>query len=109
MKALQKANILNPRPLPVANKTAGKKTDISLHYTNDIKEKAIYVFGPFMQKYNYSFPEKWGNVRVPTTSKFYFLLLSFLRKINQKYFKKHPKNRGLKGTIYGDIQRKKTN
>ena len=107
LKALQKANILNPRPLPVANKTVGKKSDVSLYYTNDIKEKAIYVFGPFMQKYNYSFPEKWGKVRVPTTSKCYFLVLGFLRKINQKYFKKHPKNKGLKGTIYGDIQRKK--
>lgn len=107
VKALQKARVLSPRALPVANKTVGKKTDISLYYTEEIKEKAIYIFGPFLEKYNYSFPETWGQVKVPIISKFYFMILGFLRKINQKYIKKHPKNVGLKGTIYGDIQRKK--
>ena len=107
IKALQKANVLNPSPLPVANKTAGKKRDILLYYTDEVKERAIYIFGPFLEKYNYSFPEKWGKVIIPIKSKIYFIILGFLRKINQKYFKKHPKNIGLKGSIYGDIQRKK--
>ena len=37
VKALQKAKVLTPRALPVANKTAGKKRDISIYYTDEIK------------------------------------------------------------------------
>ena len=107
LTALQKAGAVNLRPLPVANKTVGKKQEISEYYTDDIKEKAISVFGPFLEKYNYSFPEAWGKVQLPIKSRLQFIALSILRKINQKYFKKHPKKFGLQGTIYGDIQREK--
>jgi len=105
--ALKKAGVSNPKPLPVANKTAGKKNDLLSYYTNDIKEISIAVFGPFLEKYNYSFPEVWGEVKIPLKSKLEFLILGVLRNINQKYFKKHTEKIGLKGTIYGDIQRDK--
>ena len=98
---------MDPKLLPVANKTVGKKKDILSYYTRDIKEISIAVFGPFLQKYNYSFPEAWGVVKVPLKSKIEFLLLGFLRKINQKYFKKHKQKIELEGTIYGDMQRDK--
>ena len=88
MLALKKAGISNPKPLPVANKTVGKNNDLLTYYTNDIKEISIAVFGPFLEKYNYSFPEEWGAVKIPFKSKLEFLVLGVLRKINQKYFKK---------------------
>ena len=75
------------------------------YYTDDIKEKAIFIFGPFLEKYKYSFPEAWGKVQVPIKSWLQFRGLGILRKINHKYFKKHPKKIGLHGTIYGDMQR----
>jgi hypothetical protein len=102
---LKKAGVTNPRPLPVANKTAGKKQDISEYYTDEIKEKAISVFGPFLEKYNYSFPQAWGKVRPSIKSRVQFRLLAVLRKINQQYFKKNTEKFGLQGTIYGDMQR----
>ena len=105
--ALKKAGVRNPKPLPVANKTAGKKNDILAYYTNDIKEISIAVFGPFLDKYNYSFPEEWGVVKTPLKSKLEFLILGVLRKINQKYFKTHTEKIDLEGTIYGDMQRHK--
>ena len=105
--ALKKAGVIEPKLLPVANKTVGKKKDILAYYTRDIKEISIAVFGPFLQKYNYSFPEAWGVVKVPLKSKIEFLILGFLRKINQKYFKKHKQKIELEGTIYGDMQRDK--
>ena len=107
--ALKKAGISNPKPLPVANKTVGKKNDLLSYYTDDIKEISIAVFGPFLKKNNYLFPELWGVVKVPLKSKFEFLILGVLRKINQKYFKKHTEKIGLEGTIYGDIQIDKLN
>jgi len=105
--ALKKAGVSNPKPLPVANKTVGKKNDLLGYYTNDIKGISIAVFGPFLEKYNYSFPEEWGVVKTPLKSKLEFLVFGVLRKINQKYFKKHTEKIGLEGTIYGDIQRDK--
>ena len=105
--ALKKAGVSNPKPLPVANKTAGKRNDLLGYYTNDIKEISIAVFGPFLEKYNYSLPKEWGEVKIPLKSKLEFLILGVLRKINQKYFKKHTEKIGLEGTIYGDIQRDK--
>ena len=105
LTALKKAGVTNPRPLPVANKTVGKKKDVSEYYTDEIKEKAISVFGPFLEKYNYSFPEAWGEVRSPIKSRLQFRALGVLRKLNQRYFKKNTEKFGLQGTIYGDIQR----
>jgi len=105
--ALKKAGVSNPKILPVENKTEGKQKDILEYYTNDIKKTSISVFGPFFEKYNYSFPEEWGEVKIPLKSKFQFLILGVLRKINQKYFKKYTEKIGLEGTIYGDMQRDK--
>ena len=87
--ALKTAGVETPRPLPVANKTTGKKQDILRYYTDDIKERAIAVFGPFIEKNNYSFPNEWKGVKTPLKSKIQFWILGILRKINHKYFKKH--------------------
>ena len=107
--ALEKAGIENPKPLPVANKTAGKSNDLSLYYTDEIKEHAIYVFAPFLEKYGYNFLTKWGEVKTPFLSSINFKILGFLRKINQKYFRKHSDIIAREGTIYGDMIRRKTN
>ncbi|MDB0027237.1 hypothetical protein N9D80_01615 [Flavobacteriales bacterium] len=107
--ALEKAGIKSLKPLPVANKTAGKKKDLSLYYTDEIKEQAIYVFAPFLEKYGYNFLTKWGQIKTPISSSIKFKILGFLRKINQKYFKKHSDRIGMEGTIYGDMQRGKLN
>jgi len=105
--ALKKAGISNPKPLPFANKTAGKKSDILSYYTKDIKEISIAVFGPFLEKHNYSLPKEWGEVKIPLKSKLEFIILGVLRKINQKYFKRNREEAELEGTIYGDMQRNK--
>jgi hypothetical protein len=46
--------------LPVVNKTTGKE-DYLKYYTPDIRERSIYIFGPFMQQWGYEFPKEWGN------------------------------------------------
>lgn len=107
--ALRKVGVIQPRELPVANKTTGKKLDIIEYYTEDIKERAIFVFGPFLEKYNMPFPKEWGQIRISKKSAFQFKVLSILRKVYYRYFKKHSKKTGLKGTIYGAIERKKKN
>jgi len=105
--ALKKAGINNPSPLPVANKTVGKGKELSLYYTDEIRDRAILVFGPFMQKYGYNFPDNWGKVRVSKIKIAQFRVMSILRNLNEQYIKKKYSNRkSIPGTIYGDIQRK---
>jgi len=102
--ALKKAGVDNPRPLPAANRTLGKNKDLMSYYTPEIKKRALYVFGPFFEKYNYSFPESWGENKPTLYSRLIFKLALFLRNIREDFFitKNH---KSLKGTIYGDIQR----
>jgi len=104
--ALEKAGINNPSPLPVANKTAGKKKELSFYYTDEVRDRAISVFGPFMKKYGYKFPDNWGKVRISKIKIAQFRVMSILRKLNEQYIKKPLTRKSLPGTIYGDIQRK---
>ncbi len=104
--ALQKAGIKNPKKLPVANKTEGKNQNLSEYYTKEIKNQAISVFGPFLKKYNYDFPENWGKVRVPLKSIILFNILAFFRRLFYPY-KKQIKRKSISGSIYGDIQRER--
>ena len=107
--ALNKVGVEAPFPLPVANKTAGKKNYLSEYYTQEIRKKAIYVFGPFLAKYNYSFPEKWGAINIPLLSTIQFKIMGVFRRVNEKFIKKHSGRKSIFGTIYGDIQRKEPN
>jgi hypothetical protein len=81
---------------------------LSEYYTQEIRKQAIYVFGPFLAKYNYSFPENWGTINVPLLSAFKFKITGFLRRINEKFIKKHSGRKSISGTIYGDIQREES-
>lgn len=106
--AMKKAGVKNPRPLPVANKTAGKKDDLLEYYTDEIKEKAIFVFAPFLEKHNYSFPESWKNTSPSFKSRIQFRVLGVLRELYYKHVKSFPKNNSIEGSIYGEMQKKET-
>lgn len=105
--ALKKAGINNPPPLPIANKTEGKEKELSFYYTEEIKQRTISVFGPFMEKYKYRFPDNWGDIHIKLTRKIQFKLLRGMRNINELFFKKYSKRKSLPGTIYGDMQRQR--
>ena len=102
--ALTKAGIENPKDLPVENKTSGKKNEISEYYTSEIQDRAVFVFGPFLEKYGYKFPENWDNKNIPFSAFVLFRIGSFIRKWKWK-LKKHSKRKSIKGSIYGDMQR----
>lgn len=105
LEVLTQIGIKDALPLKVLNKTKGKrKIDITAYYTDDIKKKAIFVFGPFMRKYNYEFPILWGNVEISLFSRIYFKSLSLLMRINQKYFKSYKNKIDREGTVFGDIK-----
>ena len=93
LKALTNAGVENPSPLPVANKTEGKEKELSFYYSHEVRDRAISVFGPFMQKYDFDFPNNWENVNIPLISIIRFNVLGIIRKINEWSLKKYTKRK----------------
>jgi hypothetical protein len=106
IEALRLAGIESPNPLPVLNKTVGKTKDIRYYYTEKIKKRAIYIFGPFFKKYDYKFPKEWGEVHISKFSIIHFRVLGFMRRYNEKYFKKYSFRKSIRESVYGKLQRK---
>jgi len=77
---LQKLNIEPVRDLPTLNKTEGKQ-DYTNYYTPEIQKRAVFVFGPFMDKWGYSFPDDWNVKRTPLSSTILFSLLGIRRNL----------------------------
>lgn len=67
--ALQRIGIEPVRPLPVVNATPGRDRDFTEYYTPRAIQRAVWVFGPYMEDWGYPFPESWGTVRVPRWSR----------------------------------------
>lgn len=68
------------RSLPTINKTAGRKEDYLSYYTPDIQSRAIWVFGPYMQRWGYDFPTDWEEGRLLWLSELQFHVLGVLRR-----------------------------
>jgi hypothetical protein len=60
------------RPVPVQNKTAQRRADWRSYYTPAIIPQAKRQFGPFMRKWDYVFPEEWGESKVDWPSELRF-------------------------------------
>lgn len=59
-KVLRELNISQVRPVPITNKTEGRKTkSFEEHYTPGMINKAQKICGPYMKKWNYNFPDGW--------------------------------------------------
>ena len=107
LTALKFCGIKNPTPLPVANKTIGKDASWEKYYLEEIRNHAVYVFGPFMQRYGYDFPKSWEQTKISFYSKILYKLISLLKNIKHTLIKRSNKQLSLEGTIYGDMQRNK--
>ncbi len=79
-ECLRKIGVEPVRPLPAKNVTVGKRADPIALYTPEVRRAVIRNFGPFMQKWGYSFPEDWGDVRVPLHRRWLFELCAIPRR-----------------------------
>lgn len=84
-KTLEKIDIEQIRPLPVRNKTRKKGRNISQLFTPDVRHRAVYIFSPFMQKWNYSFPFDTTNIKISFMSKVLYQLLGKVRSYYWTY------------------------
>ncbi len=64
--ALNTLGIEKVRDLPQANKTA-EKTKVFWDYyeTDKAKKHAKFIFGPYMKRWGYDFPESWNKFKIP--------------------------------------------
>ncbi|MGA0104437.1 MAG: hypothetical protein ACO3LH_12095, partial [Steroidobacteraceae bacterium] len=56
------------RSLPAVNVTSKQGPSFWDHYKRpDVRRRAIWVFGPYMKKWGYEFPDEW-QVTAPTSA-----------------------------------------
>jgi hypothetical protein len=84
-RLLQQLGIEQRRPLPTVNPTAEKERHFSAYYTPDVYDHARWIFGPFMKKWGYSFPPKWGTAPIPRSSQVLFRALTIYRRLRWRY------------------------
>lgn len=85
--ALRQVGIEPVRKLPVRNATPGRDRDWERHYTPGAIRRAVWVFGPYMKAWGYSFPESWGPVRVPWWSFLLYRVAHVIRSVYWKHFR----------------------
>ena len=70
-RVLEKLGLQQLRPLPVVNesKRSGAVAD---YYKPELRAQAVRVFGPFMRKWEYEFPDDWGDPQTPLVSRLRF-------------------------------------
>jgi hypothetical protein len=84
---LSQMGITPVRDLRARNVTPGRDRDWASHYTGGAIRRAVWVFGPYMQLWGYSFPEAWGDLPVPMWSRLLFRVAHAFRSIYWKYFR----------------------
>lgn len=86
-RALRQMGIEPLRSLPVLNATPGRDSDWTSYFTPNAIRRAIWVFGPYMRRWGYSFPPSWGDVRVPIWSEVLYRAAHIFRSIYWRYFR----------------------
>ena len=59
--ALRKLGLEPVRPLPVVNKTGGRKKEFWSYYEPEAQRRAQWVFGPYFRRWGYEFPAEWSH------------------------------------------------
>ena len=82
---LNSLSISQKRPIPMLNKTEGKEQTFWDFYTPEIIPRAKRIFGPFMEKWDYSFPESWGNYNHTSLDNMKLEAINVIRKPLWRY------------------------
>lgn len=84
---LRQIGITPVRELPVRNATPGRDPAWERHYTPGAIRRAVWVFGPYMERWGYTFPASWGAVRVPRWSRLLYWIAHAFRSVYWTYFR----------------------
>jgi hypothetical protein len=73
------------RSLPVINATGGRARDFADYYTPEIIPHAMAIFGPYMKRWGYAFPEGWGEPRITAATRVRFALFNAFRLVYWRF------------------------
>lgn len=86
-KLLKILSIDQKSPLPGLNKTKNKEKSYLDYYTPETIGQAKKIFGPFMIKNGFEFPEHWGSVKITRFDLLNYYFWSFIRKFYYIYLR----------------------
>ncbi len=86
-EALQRMGIELLRPLPQFHKThARKSTDLNDFYKSDkARNRAKKNYGIYMEKWNYTFPQEWGEHNISALTRFHHSLANYMRRLYWRF------------------------
>ena len=79
-EVLRRLRLPQVRPLPLVNKTQREGSDPTAYFSADVRDRAVWAFGPMMRYWGYHFPASWDVDRVPWTSWVGFYVASAVRR-----------------------------
>jgi hypothetical protein len=88
-EALKRIRVKRKRRLPQVNKTS-KKGDFENNYDANTCQYAVKIFGPFMENWDYAFPESWEDTRVSFYARASYRFGVLGRSIYSRYIKTGP-------------------
>ena len=86
-EVLRRIGIQPVRALPVFNATPGRERDFISYYTPPAIRRAVWVFGPYMEHWGYSFPASWGVVSAPAWSRYLMRIVRWFRAVYWNHFR----------------------
>jgi hypothetical protein len=84
-EAIRRIGLEPVRPLPVVNSTASRRQSFVDYYTPELIPRARRVFGPYMQRWGYSFPPSWPVDRPTTMDRAQYLLYGFFARLYWRF------------------------
>lgn len=84
-KAFELLGLRNVRNIPIQHTTEMRERDFAGYYPPALRRRAAFVFGPFLERWGFSFPEDWGTVTIPGLSRVLFQFDSLVRSL---YFRR---------------------
>lgn len=89
-EALRRIGLEPVRPLPARNVTSGRSRDLDDYYTPKARRRSVWVFGPYMEEWDYPFPASWGAVSVPRWSRAALRALRLVRGTYWRFLRHAP-------------------
>ncbi|HET6380050.1 MAG TPA: sulfotransferase family 2 domain-containing protein [candidate division Zixibacteria bacterium] len=86
-EALRRSGLEPKRPLPVVNSTASRRRNFETYYTPDLYGRARRVFGPYMERWGYTFPEEWGVESPSTLHRLQYRAFNALARVYWRYLR----------------------
>jgi len=83
-KVLRHLGITQIRPIPSANRTAGRDSDWLRYYPPELRARAKVCFGPYMRRWGYEFPEDWGTEPLSSWNRVRFSLARAYRRVQHR-------------------------